>query len=481
MTEPMTVRRTHDEQSPERDPNYVPPRTSTPSRVVRAARASPKKVASSVVTASQSDEERTLTGIPSGSATHKEGAYGSLGVSWLEEDSEFAEVDISLSAIQRYLYGEDIDANRTPLTAEFDYWWQIVKVGQFLIEPSLRETTKRWMALHLSVDGERADWVTARKGSIKKANRNFTTKFLWLIFRHYLSCTAADNIFTWDRAILMAAMIIGFEVDFAWLLKAVLHEMAFKVTTIYPFPCMLFLLCRSAGMRPMSYLHVEALSRVPPLGDNLADTVAQARTAASTNTTPIESIPGSSTALSYSRSTPFPTLVPLTRVRKLEAQMATLLHHILPWIQRSIGEAKERLERIMVQHTEWKIAEATVESLCADINIILEARVPESEAPSAAPVEDTLMAALFAISEILPPPHREHPKRRRGREEDEARARKELEHALLVLLKRPLTECCAYEHPSYLPLRIMKRAIKEFAKYETTESMTARRDHDDPS
>ena len=30
-------------------------------------------------------------------------------------------VDISLPAIHRYLYGEDVDANRTPLTAEFDY------------------------------------------------------------------------------------------------------------------------------------------------------------------------------------------------------------------------------------------------------------------------------------------------------------------------------------------------------------------------
>ena len=44
-----------------------------------------------------------------------------------------------------------------PLTAEFDYRWQIVKDGQFLREPSLRETTKRWIALHLSVDEEGAD------------------------------------------------------------------------------------------------------------------------------------------------------------------------------------------------------------------------------------------------------------------------------------------------------------------------------------
>ena len=54
--------------------------------------------------------------------------------------------------------------------------------------------------------------------------------------------------------------------------------------------------------------------------------------------------------------------------------------------------------------------------------MILEARVPESEAPSAEPAEDTVMAALFATSEIPPPPPREHAIRCRGREEDEARA-----------------------------------------------------------
>ncbi|MFV1326975.1 hypothetical protein QMK91_29520, partial [Klebsiella pneumoniae] len=70
------------------------------------------------------------------------------------------QVDISVPTIRRYLYNEDVDATRTLLTVEFDYWWQIVKDGQLLREPSLRETTKRWMALHLSVDGEGVDWVT---------------------------------------------------------------------------------------------------------------------------------------------------------------------------------------------------------------------------------------------------------------------------------------------------------------------------------
>ena len=66
--------------------------------------------------------------------------------------------------------------------------------------------------------------------------------------------------------------------------------------------------------------------------------------------------------------------------------------------------------------------QAAVESLRADIDMILEARVPESEAPFAVPAEDIVMAALFATSENQPPLPREHAKRRKGREEDDARA-----------------------------------------------------------
>ena len=77
--------------------------------------------------------------------------------------------------------------------------------------------------MHLSVDGEGADGVTEPKGAINKANLTFTAMFLWLIVRHCLSPTEDDNIVTWDRAGLMAAMIVGFKVDFAWLLQAVMH------------------------------------------------------------------------------------------------------------------------------------------------------------------------------------------------------------------------------------------------------------------
>ena len=95
---------------------------------------------------------------------------------------------------------------------------------------------------------------------------------------------------------------------------------------------------------------------LPPLGNNLANTVAEARmaTQAASNTidtTPVKSIPSSSSASSSSRSTLFPTMVPLARVHKLEEQMDTLLHHIHPWMQRCIAEEEERLEWRMIQHT----------------------------------------------------------------------------------------------------------------------------------
>ena len=40
--------------------------------------------------------------------------------------------------------------------------------------------------------------------------------------------------------------------------------------------------------------------------------------------------------------------------------------------------------------------QAAVDNLRADIDMILEARVPESESPSVDPAEDTVLAALFA-------------------------------------------------------------------------------------
>ena len=140
----------------------------------------------------------------------------------------------------------------------------------------------------------------------------------------------------------MEAMIAGFEVDFSWLLQAVMHESAFKVTTTYPFPCMVFALSRSAGFpnwhidqikTPLGTVDIDLIRdeaneldphrgprpEVPPLGENLADIVEKAQVDTQaifepTDTTPVKSIRGGSTAPSSSLSAPSATLVPLDRV-----------------------------------------------------------------------------------------------------------------------------------------------------------------------
>ena len=140
------------------------------------------------------------------------------------------------------------------------------------------------------------------KGAIRKANLTFTAVFFCLIVRHCLSPMIVDNIVTWDRTVLMAAIIAVFEVAFDLILQVVMHERAFRVTTTYTFPCMIFSLCRSVGV---PICHIDKLKtlkgtvviglirdeatklaprrgthpEVPPFGENLADTVAHARTA----------------------------------------------------------------------------------------------------------------------------------------------------------------------------------------------------------
>lgn len=75
-----------------------------------------------------------------------------------------------------------------------------------------------------------------------------------------------------------------------------------------------------------------------PLGENLEDTIELAleddlATLGHTYTTPAESAPRTSRSHSSSRSTPpCATHVMIARVNNLEAQMATLLYHIHPFM-----------------------------------------------------------------------------------------------------------------------------------------------------
>ncbi|KAG5579965.1 hypothetical protein H5410_050592 [Solanum commersonii] len=101
---------------------------------------------------------------------------------------------------------------------------------------------------------------------------------------------------------------------------------------------------------------------IPLLDTDLADTVGQAQgndlsAPDHTNTVPGSSSQAASMGSSYSRSTPQlgAVVVPLARVQKLEAQMATLLHHIQPWMQKLIAESEARVERRMEDMMDRKV------------------------------------------------------------------------------------------------------------------------------
>ncbi|KAG5571516.1 hypothetical protein H5410_061282 [Solanum commersonii] len=140
---------------------------------------------------------------------------------------------------------------------------------------------------------------------------------------------------------MVAALVAELDINFPRLLLGELHKRAFKTTTTYPFPCMIFHLCRDAGVpiwNCAKLVHatgtldigliqddanVAALRRGPrvdvPMGEDLIHT-----------TTNQASRLYRATQLSGM------TMIPLARVQKLEGQMATLLHHLKPLMRKLI-------------------------------------------------------------------------------------------------------------------------------------------------
>ncbi|KAG5611704.1 hypothetical protein H5410_022985 [Solanum commersonii] len=271
-------------------------------------------------------------------------------------------VDISHATISRFLYclttGHSLSLN----TTEFEYRCDIVQNGAFQRNAEQREAIILWLAKYIAADGEHAEWIAVPRLGILKATLNFVAKFFWLLVRNRVSPTKADNQLIWERVIMVPTLVAGVEIDFACMLLVEIHERAFKTSTTYPFPWTLDIsLIRDEAnvVAPRREPQIE----VPFLGSDLADTAA-------------------SMALSSSRSTPQlgATVVPLARVQKLEAQMATLLHYIHHWMQKSIAESEVRMERRMEGMMDWMVQEAELASLQNDDDAILAAPTFEPQA-----------------------------------------------------------------------------------------------------
>uniref|UniRef100_M1DIM6 Integrase core domain containing protein n=1 Tax=Solanum tuberosum TaxID=4113 RepID=M1DIM6_SOLTU len=107
--------------------------------------------------------------------------------------------------------------------------------------------------MHIAVDGERAEWVSTLRLGIWKTTLNLVAKFFGLLVRNRVSPTKADNALTWDRAVMVAALVAGFDIDFVCMLLAEIHERTFRSTTTLPFSCMNFQLCRDGGVSIWHY------------------------------------------------------------------------------------------------------------------------------------------------------------------------------------------------------------------------------------
>uniref|UniRef100_M1D8C3 Integrase core domain containing protein n=1 Tax=Solanum tuberosum TaxID=4113 RepID=M1D8C3_SOLTU len=258
-------------------------------------------------------------------------------------------------------------------------------------------------------DGERAEWVAGPRLGIRKATLNFVAKFFWLLVRNRVSLTKADNQLTWDRVVMVAALVVGVEIDFTRMLQAEIHERAFKTSTTYPFPCLIFQLCRDSGV---PIWHCDRLiHRTGTLDIGLIRD--EANMAAPRREPQVEA---ASIALSSSRSTPQlgVDVVPLARIQKLEAQMATLVHHIQPWMQKSIAVFETRMEGMMDQKAE-------LASLQTDVDAILAAPTVEPQTAPTALADDTVLDVLFSgtAEQGLEPTHAKGKRHRSSRTEEE--------------------------------------------------------------
>uniref|UniRef100_M1DXG2 Integrase core domain containing protein n=1 Tax=Solanum tuberosum TaxID=4113 RepID=M1DXG2_SOLTU len=264
---------------------------------------------------------------------------------------------------------------------DFDYIWDTLRSGAFTRNAEQRDALLLWLARHIAVDGERAEWVTTPRLGIQKATMNLVAKFFWLLVRNRVSPTKDDNLVTWDRVVMVVELVAGLGIDYTRMILAEIHKRDFRTTTTYPFPSMIFQLCRDSGV-PIWHcdklVHAAGTLDIGLIRDetNVVAPRRMPRVDVPENVDLIDA--AASVAPSSSRATPPSGANVILRalVQKLEAQMATLLHHIKPWMRKLIAESEERVEKRMEVKTDQKI-QAVHKRLDA-----FELRVLERPAPT---------------------------------------------------------------------------------------------------
>uniref|UniRef100_M1DKZ4 Integrase core domain containing protein n=1 Tax=Solanum tuberosum TaxID=4113 RepID=M1DKZ4_SOLTU len=229
-------------------------------------------------------------------------------------------VDLFETTICHFIYGP---SHCPPInTTEYDYRMGIIQ-GRAFRDSEQRESLLCWMALYIAEDRERTEWIQNMQLPIRKATLSLGAKFWWSIIRHRLSPTQADNVDTYDRVVMLATLVAGLEH---------FHRLVEVTKTV------------DVGLiqddaNPPALRRSTSVT-VPPVGANLVH-------------------------------------------EKLETQMATLLQHMRPWMQRSIKVSEAQMERMM---------DAKIQVVHRRLNIF-ELRVMERPRPT---IEITSFQMEFA-------------------------------------------------------------------------------------
>uniref|UniRef100_M1DMJ3 Integrase core domain containing protein n=1 Tax=Solanum tuberosum TaxID=4113 RepID=M1DMJ3_SOLTU len=251
-------------------------------------------------------------------------------------------VDIPRATISGLLYGP-ITSHSWPLnTAEFDYQWDILREGAF--------------------------------------QRNA------------------------EQAVMVAALVAGLEIDFVRMLLAEIHERAFKTSTTYPFPCLIFQLCRDSGIliwHSDRLIHATGTLDIGLIRDG--DNVAAPRK---------EPQPWMQKLIAESEA-------------RMERRMEIMMDRKVQTVNKRLDAFELRVFEQPVLTIDLSSLRTNLANLRADIDDILATPAVKPPATPTAWTDDTVLDALFrGIAEEKPNPTLAKGKRYRSSRTEEEKAQK---------------------------------------------------------
>uniref|UniRef100_M1DIV7 Integrase core domain containing protein n=1 Tax=Solanum tuberosum TaxID=4113 RepID=M1DIV7_SOLTU len=313
-------------------------------------------------------------------------------------------VDISHITISRFLYGSGTTWALN--SAEFDYRWDIVRSGVFQQNEEQREAILLWLARYIVVDGQR------------EMGQHTVLR---------VSPTKADNALTWDRAVMVAALVDGFKIDCAPILLAEIHERAFRITNTLPFLYMIFQLCRDFGV---PIWHCDKLVRVtgtldiglfqdganvaaprhgpqievPPLRENLVDDVKQMQGDSPAPPAHTDDSPASpSQAASQALAHPEPPIrqvllscpLPVFENWRIERRMEHMMNLKVQAINKCLDTFELRVLKRPPPTTDICSLLIELDHFRADLDAIIAPSMDAPESAPIAPADDTVLDALY--------------------------------------------------------------------------------------